>query len=203
MIHQHQFPRFMQAKNHLPLSLVVCQSISVNRKFTELLHDWSISINGIKTYNCLLEITRDALESDELMLCLFALAALHKIMRGIKSDDQKSPEPVRLIDVHYLLTGEMAISDNQVILRDMVWAFFCAATDTCSSYFSFLNYALTVVSTSEHNLEGILDQYWKKRLLTPLSHVDAMAEFVQSVSVPVRTLIKSRFYTLLLWWLRV
>lgn len=72
---------------------------------------------------------QDALEFDELMLSLFALVALYKIMRSIKSDDKISPEPVRLTEVHYLLTGEIAISDNQAILRDMVWSFFRAATN--------------------------------------------------------------------------
>lgn len=72
MIHCNQFPRFMQAKNYLPL------------------HDWSNSIDGLKTYHCLLEIIRGALVSDELMLCLSTLVTFHSIMSSIKSDDMGS-----------------------------------------------------------------------------------------------------------------
>lgn len=184
----------MQASNHLPLFLVVCQSIPVSRKFTELLHDWSISTHGIKTYHCLLKITQDALPSDELMLSLSALAALHSLMRGTESDDRESPKPVQLVDVHCHLTGEKAIPVNQAVLRDMVWSFFRAVThalspDAYPPYVRFLDPALAAVSTSDQNHDRILDHYWMKRLLTPLSHGDAMAEVwkdVQSVPTPVR-----------------
>ena len=183
----------MQANNHLPLFLVVCQSIPVSRKFTELLHDGSIFTDGTKTYHCLLKITQDALPSDELMLSLSALVAFHSIMRGTEPDDTESPEPVQLVDVHRLLTGENAISVNQAILRDMVWSFFRAVThalspDACPPYVRFLDPALAAVSTSEQNPDRILEHYWMKRLLTPLSHVDAMAEVwkdAQSVPTPV------------------
>ena len=198
MVHCNQFPCFMQAKNHLPLFLVVCQSIPVGRKFTELIHNWSISTDGIKTYHCLLKTTQDALPSDELMLSLSALVALHSIMRGTESDDTESPEPVQLVDVHHLLTGENAISVNQAILRDMVWSFFRAVTQVLSPdayppYIRFLDPALAAVSTSEQNPERILDHYWMKRLLTPSSHVDAMAEVwkdLQSVPTPVGPSVK-------------
>lgn len=198
MVYCNQFPCFMQANNHLLLFLVVCQSIPVGRKFTELLHKWSISTDGIKTYHCLLKITQDALPSDELMLSLSALVALRCILRGTGSDDTESSEPVQLVDVHRLLTGENAISVNQAILRDMVWSFFRAVThvlspDAYPPYIRFLDPALAAVSTSEQNPDRILDHYWMKRLLTPLSHVDAMVEVwkdVQSAPTPIGPSVK-------------
>lgn len=80
--------------------------VSDSQKFTESLHDWSNSIDGFKTYHCLVETASGALLSDELMLCLSALVMLHSIMRSIKSDDTKSSKPVELINFHYLLTRE-------------------------------------------------------------------------------------------------
>lgn len=179
MVHCNQFPRFIQANNRLPLFLVVCQSIPVSRKIAELLHNWSISTDGIKTYRCLLKITQNALPSDELMLSLSALAALHSIMRGTESDSSETLEPIQLVDVHRLLTGEKTTPINQAILRDMVWSFYRAVTQALSPnayppYFRFLDPTLAV-STSEQNHDKILDHYWMKRLHNSLSHADAMA----------------------------
>ena len=138
-------------------------------------------------------------------------------MRGTEPDDTESPEPVQLVDVHRLLTGENAISVNQAILRDMVWSFFRAVThallpEAYPLYVRFLDPALAAVSTSEQNPNRILDHYWMKRLLTPLSHVDAMAEVwkdVQSVPTPVGPSVmyaETGFYnpghhTSMPWWL--
>jgi hypothetical protein len=113
------------------------------QEIIELLHGWSNSIDGLKTYHCLLENIRGALLSEELMFCLSALVALHNIMSSIRSDDANSSEPVRLIDVHCLLTGEITISGNQATLRDMVWSFSRAVTYALSpedsSYIRFLD----------------------------------------------------------------
>ncbi|KAL6716953.1 Global transcription regulator sge1 [Lecanora helva] len=189
-----RFPRFDQASNYLPLFLVACQSTHVSRKFAELLHDWSLSAHGIQTYHCLVKIIQKALPSDELMLCLSALAAFQSIMRGTESDDTKSPKPVQLVDFLHHLTEENAIRVNRAVLGDMVWSFLHAVTHALSPnahphYLEFLGRVIAAASTSDPNNNRFLDQYWMKRLLTPLSHGDAIAEVektVQSVPTPVR-----------------
>ena len=198
MVYCHQFPRFAQANNYLPLFLVVCQSIPVNRKFAELLRDWVRSTDGIKTYHSLLETNRDALPPDELMLSLSALAVFQSMRRGTEPDGKEPPERVQLIDIHRLLTGENTSPSDEAIVREMVWSFFRTVMqvlppDTYPSYVRFLDPALAAVSTSEQNLHGIMDHYWMKRLRFSLNDADALAEVwkdVQSVPSPVRPSMK-------------
>jgi len=72
MVHFHQFPHFTRKNNRQLVFLVACQNISISMRFTELLHNWARSVDGINTYRCLLKILRDALPPDELMLSLAA-----------------------------------------------------------------------------------------------------------------------------------
>ena len=198
MVYCHQFPRFAQANNSLPLFLVVCQSVPVSSKFAELLHDWARSTDGIKTYHSLLETNQDALPPDELMLSLSALAVFQSIRRGTEPDSKEPPERVQLIDIHRLLTGENTSSSDKAIIREMVWSFFRTVVqvlppDTYPPYVRFLDPALAAVSPSEQNLHGIVDHYWMKRLRFSLNNADALAEVwkdVQSVPSPVKPLMK-------------
>lgn len=198
MVYCHQFPRFVQANNSLPLFLVVCQSIPVSRKFAELLHDWARSTDGIKIYHSLLETNRDALPPDELMLSLSALAVFQSMRRGTEPDGKEPPERVQLIDIHRLLTGENTSSSDEAIVREMVWSFFRTVVqilppDTYPSYVRFLDPALAAVSTSEQNLHGVVDHYWMKRLRFSSNDADAIAEVWKDIqSLPQYTGIEQR-----------
>ena len=198
MVYCHQFPRFTQANHHLPLFLVVCQSVPVSRNLAEMLHDWATSTDGIKTYHTLLDTSRDALPPDELMLSLCALAVFQSMRRGTKPDGNEPPERVQLIDIHHLLTGQNTSPSDEAIVRETVWSFFRTVVQvlpphTHPSYIRFLDPVLTAVSTSEQNLHGIVDHYLMKRLRFSLSDVDALAEVwkdVQSIPSPLRSSIK-------------
>jgi len=192
MVYCQQFPNFTRTKNCVSLFLVVCQSIPISKSFTDLLQDWARSADGIKTYNVLLAIHRDALPPDELMLNLSALVSLYSISKNNNSDDKEPSERAQFIDVDRFLKGEITIQDSQVVLRDMVWSFSRAvlhalSPDRYPPYVRFLDSALAAVGTSEQNPDRIMDHHWMKRLLSRVRHADAVAQVwndVQSVPAP-------------------
>ncbi|KAL9129381.1 MAG: hypothetical protein Q9217_002145 [Psora testacea] len=192
IVYYHQFPRFAQANNSLPLFLVACQSISISSKFTELLHDWAMSTDGIKIYHHLLETNKDAGRPDELMLSLSALAVFQSMWRGTQHDSEEPLERVRLIDVNRLLTRGNPCPSDRAIIRQMVWSFLHAVmqvlpTDAYPPFVRFLDPALAAVGNLEQHLHGVLEHYWMKRLRYSLSNAHAMAgvwKDVQSVPSP-------------------
>ena len=76
MVHCHQFPRFGQASDSLPLVLVVCKSVPVGEKVAALLHGWAESADGTKAYVGFLDAIRNTSPPNELMLSLSALTVL-------------------------------------------------------------------------------------------------------------------------------
>jgi len=181
LVHCHRFPSFERTENCLPLFLVVCQSIPTSTRFTERLYDWTRSADGINTYQTLLTTHRDALPPDELMLSLSALSLLQNISSTTEADDMASSEPILLTDFDRLLNGHRTIQSGHAVLRDTVWSFFRAilyslSQDDRPHYTRFLDSTLAAVSTSKENPDRILDHYWMKRLRSPMSHADAVAQ---------------------------
>ena len=129
---------------------------------------------------------------------MLSLLALHGITRSAEHEDIEPSKPVQLIDVDRFLNDYGTIDNRQAILRDMVWSFYRAAShalspDKYSLYLRFLDSALAAVSTSEQNPNRILDHYWMKRLLSPVSHADAVVqvwEDAQSLPASVKSPMK-------------
>lgn len=149
-------------------------------RFTELLRNWARSADGVNTYHVLLTTHRDALPPDELMLSLSGLGSLHNLSCSTEPGDLAPLEAVQLIDIDRLLNGYVDIHNSQAVLQDMVWSFFRALLhalppDASPPYVQFLDSALAAIGSSEQNPDRILDHYWMKRLLSPVSHADAVA----------------------------
>lgn len=120
------------------------------------------------------------------MLNLFALTALHSIIKDTVSDDTKSSESVQLTDVYCFFTEKNAISVNRTILKNMIWSFFRAVTHVLSSdvysfYIRFLNFVFAVINVLKHNSDKILNHYWMKNFFTSLNHVNSMIEIWKNV----------------------
>lgn len=162
--------------------LVAYQSISISSRLTQLLYNWTMSTDGIKTYQYLLKINKDALGLDELVLSLSALVIFQSMRRGTEHDHDKPLQRVQLIDVNRLLTRGNPCPSDGAIVQQMTWSFSDAVmqvlpTDAYPTYARFMGPTLTAVGTLERPLNGILEHYWIKRLRCSLSNIDAMALF--------------------------
>lgn len=132
------------------------------------------------------------------MLSLSGLGSLHNLSSSTEPGDLAPSEAVQLIDIDRLPTGYVDIHNSQAVLRDMVWSFLRALLhalppDAYPPDVQFLDSALAAIGSSEQNPDIILDHYWMKRLLSPVSHADAVAQVwndAQSLPAPVRAPIR-------------
>ena len=173
--------------------LIISRTMPLSQTLTELLYQWSRSTRGIETYQYLLQYNQTTLTLDSLMFGVSALVEFHNLGRETEACDSNTPKPVKLIDIHNLLTGRSDPAANQAILEDMVWSLFALTSPAhaCRAYHPFI---IRTIGTRTRKPDRLLYRYWASRLDTGSNHESAMTEVWKHSQV------EKRDRKLLSWW---